>query len=75
MVQRSFNPKVGTGETQRKMVPMEEDRKIDPALKRLKRPSLTLEPFVGMWRDRDDMADSVRWVREIREREWTRVTV
>lgn len=30
------------------------------------------EPFVGMWRDRDDMADGSRWVRELREREWSR---
>jgi len=30
------------------------------------------EPFVGMWRDRDDMADSTAWVRSVREREWTR---
>lgn len=30
------------------------------------------EPFVGMWRDREDMADSNEWVRETRQREWTR---
>jgi len=28
------------------------------------------EPFIGMWKDREDMRDSVRWVREVREREW-----
>lgn len=28
------------------------------------------EPFVGMWRNREDMGDSSRWVRSIREREW-----
>ncbi len=31
---------------------------------------LESEPFVGMWRDRSDMADSVQWVRELRRREW-----
>ena len=29
------------------------------------------EPFVGMWRDREDMRDSTAWVRRLREREWT----
>jgi len=28
------------------------------------------EPFVGMWKDRDDMADSTRWVRNLRRQEW-----
>lgn len=28
------------------------------------------EPFVGMWKDRDEMADSTRWGRSVREREW-----
>jgi len=32
---------------------------------------LTDEPFVGMWRNRDDMEDSSKWVRAIRNREWT----
>jgi AbrB family looped-hinge helix DNA binding protein len=30
------------------------------------------EPFVGMWQDREDMADSTQWVRQAREREWNR---
>lgn len=37
-----------------------------------KRKSLLEEPFFGMWRDREDLADSTEWVRRIREREWTR---
>ena len=37
-----------------------------------KRKALTDEPFVGMWRDREDMADSSEWVRTTRQREWTR---
>jgi hypothetical protein len=28
------------------------------------------EPFIGMWRDREDMRDSGAWVREVRTREW-----
>ena len=30
------------------------------------------EPFVGMWRDREDMEDSANYVRELRKRNWTR---
>lgn len=26
--------------------------------------------FFGMWRDRDEMADSSEWVRDMRRREW-----
>jgi len=31
---------------------------------------LRAEPFVGMWRDREDMTDSSVWVRNIREKHW-----
>jgi hypothetical protein len=31
---------------------------------------LSEEPFVGMWSERADMADSTQWVRTVREREW-----
>lgn len=34
-------------------------------------PAWQNEPFVGMWRDRADMADSRSWVRSIRTREWS----
>lgn len=30
------------------------------------------EPFVGMWREREDMQDSTAWVRDLRRREWER---
>jgi AbrB family looped-hinge helix DNA binding protein len=36
-----------------------------------KRRPLKEEPFVGMWQDREDMADSSEWVRRTRQREWT----
>ena len=32
--------------------------------------SILDEPFIGMWQDRDEMADSSTWVREARKREW-----
>lgn len=28
------------------------------------------EKFFGIWRDREDMADSTAWVRSIREKHW-----
>lgn len=42
-----------------------------PALiKKVKRSKLKNEPFIGMWKDRDDMSDSVAWVRDLRRRHW-----
>lgn len=32
--------------------------------------SLRDEPFVGLWKDRSDMADSNAWVRRTRQNEW-----
>lgn len=29
------------------------------------------EPFIGMWQDREDMADGDTWVRDLRQREWS----
>lgn len=34
------------------------------------KPNLSAEPFVGMWRDREDMQDSRAYVRELRQKEW-----
>ena len=31
---------------------------------------LSDEPFVGIWKDREDLKDSVGWVRDVRKREW-----
>jgi hypothetical protein len=33
-------------------------------------PDLADDPFIGMWRDRDDMQDSVAWTRNRRQQEW-----
>ena len=32
--------------------------------------SLWDEPFVGLWKDRADLADATAWVRRLREKEW-----
>ncbi|MFQ5630240.1 MAG: DUF2281 domain-containing protein [bacterium] len=31
---------------------------------------LSEEPFVGIWKDRGDLKDSVAWVRKARKNEW-----
>jgi hypothetical protein len=36
------------------------------------RSSFKDEPFFGIWADRDDMKDSVAWVRNIRREQWDR---
>lgn len=28
------------------------------------------EPFTGLWKERQEMSDSISWVRTIRNREW-----
>ncbi len=40
--------------------------------KKIRRRKLEDEPFIGMWKDREDMRDSAKWVRELRKREWGR---
>ena len=39
-------------------------------VKKTKGVKLRKEPFIGMWKDREDLNDSVSWVRDIRRREW-----
>lgn len=31
---------------------------------------LSEEPFIGIWKDREDLIDSSTWVRDVRKREW-----
>ncbi|KAA3653279.1 MAG: DUF2281 domain-containing protein [Calditrichaeota bacterium] len=38
--------------------------------KNITKTKLTEEPFIGIWRDRDDVQDSSAWVRNIRKNEW-----
>ncbi|CAN5882548.1 hypothetical protein BH24DEI2_BH24DEI2_18750 [soil metagenome] len=33
--------------------------------------SLSGEPFFGIWQNREDLADGVAWVSELRKREWS----
>jgi hypothetical protein len=40
--------------------------------KRLRRTKLASEPFVGMWKDREEMRDAGKWIRELRRSEWER---
>ncbi|WP_089727391.1 hypothetical protein [Candidatus Thiosymbion oneisti] len=35
-----------------------------------RRLALRDEPFIGMWADREDLADSTAWVRALRGNEW-----
>ncbi|MBC2715515.1 MAG: DUF2281 domain-containing protein [Desulfobacteraceae bacterium] len=28
------------------------------------------DPFIGIWKDREDMKDSSKWLRNVRESEW-----
>ncbi len=30
------------------------------------------DPFVGMWKDREEMQDSEAWVRQLRQQQWQR---
>ena len=43
-----------------------------PSRKTLRRTKLANEGFIGMWRDRKDLQDSSRWVRNARKREWVK---
>ena len=43
---------------------------VAPRVRKTKRIKLADEPFIGMWRDREDMQDSSAWVRSLRESEW-----
>jgi len=40
------------------------------SVRKKKLTKLADEPFIGMWRDREDMRDSTGWVRDIRKHEW-----
>lgn len=39
-----------------------------PTAKKARQNRLADEPFIGMWRDREDMQDSTAWVRK--QRQW-----
>lgn len=45
-------------------------RYIRHSVPKNKQPSIETEPFIGMWKNRADMADSSTWVRNLRQSEW-----
>lgn len=44
---------------------------IEPEKPKEKKPLSSYE-FVGMWKDREDMKDSVAWVKKLRREQWNR---
>ena len=38
--------------------------------KTARRNNIINDPFIGIWKDREDMKDSSKWVRNVRESEW-----
>ena len=64
-------------------MPKEENRKIENYVAYLrkskkrssglaaKRSDIRTENFIGMWADREDMTDSVEWVRKVRRSHWS----
>jgi hypothetical protein len=40
------------------------------SVKRINRSAFEKEPFIGIWRNREDMRDSRSWVRNTRKLEW-----
>lgn len=45
---------------------------VDDEKKMLARRKLTMKKYAGMWKDRDDMKDPVKWVEKLRKRESSR---
>jgi len=43
---------------------------VTQPVRKTRRTNLADEPFIGMWRARDDMQDSTAWLRSLRQREW-----
>ena len=44
--------------------------KIDRATQKPTQANLESEPFIGMWRNRQDLSDSSSWTRKVRKSEW-----
>ncbi len=53
---------------------VEDQRKVADFIASLRGKPINLEdePFIGLWSGREDFTDSAAWVRETREREWTK---
>ncbi len=48
------------------------ERYVKSAPKTTSNKPISESPFVGMWADREDMADSTEWVRKQRKELWAR---
>ena len=46
------------------------EQRYRPASPRPKTKPLRAYAFVGLWRGREDLSDSARWVRRLRHQEW-----
>jgi hypothetical protein len=57
--------------TTEERVNLEQKLQVQTLSTEIKLPNLQDEPFVGMWKDREDMEDSSHWVRQVRQQEWT----
>ncbi|MBM4257738.1 MAG: DUF2281 domain-containing protein [Deltaproteobacteria bacterium] len=44
--------------------------KAAPPIQQPRTADLEKEPFIGMWRNRQDLDDSTTWVRNTRKAEW-----
>ena len=54
---------------------LQEKRKQHGVLRRIKtkqvnNQSLSAEPFIGIWKNRQEMTDSSEWVKQLRTNEW-----
>ena len=46
------------------------ETRYKPSRRQTRRTHLSAEAFVGIWKDREDLQDSSKWVREARNHEW-----
>jgi hypothetical protein len=57
--------------TTEERINLEQKLEVQTGYKEINLSNLQDEPFVGMWKDREDMEDSNQWVRQVRQQEWT----
>jgi hypothetical protein len=57
--------------TTEERINLEQKLQVQTLSTEIKLSNLHDEPFVGMWKDREDMEDSSHWVRQVRQQEWT----
>ena len=50
---------------------LEQKLQVQTSSREIEESNLQDEPFVGMWKDREEMKDSSQWVRQLRQKEWT----